>query len=234
MTPLIRDTMKWVAAAGVDPTELHWFDISAIPGNTEIGSDWLREYRPPFERCMVVWRGSTEHHAVYETLMTVAGTDPEEGIVVSIHKGAHGQRPHAVPPMVYVMDGDQLRYGAADDDQPVQKEHAELMLALVAWWYQALARGTQAHIPSVRDTWTNRRKVAQGKPPLYDWRTVVIGPAKRRSEHQGGTHASPRQHDRRGHLRRLRSGQNVWVRPCKVGDASKGVVFHDYEVRAVA
>ena len=50
-------------------------------------------------------------------------------------------------------------------------------------------------------------------------------------EHKGGTHASPRLHDRRGHSRRLPDGRIVWVRPCKVGDASRGVVFHDYQVK---
>lgn len=63
-------------------------------------------------------------------------------------------------------------------------------------------------------------------------RTVIIEPSQAKAHPTGGTHASPRLHDRRGHLRRLRGGKNVWVRPCKVGDASLGAVFHDYEVAA--
>lgn len=39
-------------------------------------------------------------------------------------------------------------------------------------------------------------------------------------------------HDRRGHLRKLASGKTVWIKQCKVGKASLGTVFHDYEVRA--
>lgn len=231
-TPFVRETMKWMAAAGVDVTETHWFDISAMPKDTEVQSDWLRDYRPPFEKCMVVFQGPTRNHRLYEVIMSVVGTDPEEGIMVSIHKGAHGEMPRALPLMVYLMDGDQLRYGPVEDDKPVQQDEAELMLALVACWYQSLAQGTEAYFPTMRDTFTNRRKIKQGKTPLYEWRTVVIGPAKPRSESKVGTHASPRQHDRRGHLRRLRNGKNTWVRPCKVGDASRGTVWHDYEVRA--
>ena len=233
-TPFVRETMKWVAASGLDVTEMHWFDISQMPNNLEVKTDWLRDHRPPFEKCIVVWRGSTRQHAVYETVMSVVGTDPEEGIMVSLHKGAAGEMPRAVPLMVYLMDGDQLRYGPVEDDKPVQQDEAELMLALVASWYKALAQGTEAYAPTMRDTFTNRRKIKQGKAPLYDWRTVVITPCKPQpaSQHKGGTHASPRQHDRRGHLRHLRNGKNVWVRPCKVGDPSKGTVFHDYEVRA--
>ena len=62
----------------------------------------------------------------------------------------------------------------------------------------------------------------------------VIEPTAPRQEAKGGTHASPRQHDRRGHLRRLKSGKNVWVKPHKVGDPSKGVVFHDYRILEAA
>jgi hypothetical protein len=38
-------------------------------------------------------------------------------------------------------------------------------------------------------------------------------------------------HERRGHLRRLKTGKNVWVKSCKVGDASKGAIFHDYAIK---
>ena len=79
-----------------------------------------------------------------------------------------------------------------------------------------------------------RRKIAQGKTPTYDWKTVVVEPVKQRKEDQGGTHASPRLHDRRGHLRRLQNGKTCWVKPHKVGDASKGVVFHDYQIKGDA
>jgi hypothetical protein len=97
-----------------------------------------------------------------------------------------------------------------------------------------LSEKCPSYKPIMRDTFTNRRKVAQKKMPLYDWTTVVIEPTKNKSESKGGTHASPRLHDRRGHLRRLRSGKNVWVKPCKVGDASKGTIFHDYTFKVAA
>jgi len=41
-----------------------------------------------------------------------------------------------------------------------------------------------------------------------------------------GTHASPRQHLRRGHIRRLRSGKAIWVRECVVNaDKDEKVVY---------
>jgi len=45
-----------------------------------------------------------------------------------------------------------------------------------------------------------------------------------------GPRMAPRLHLRRGHLRRLPSGQKTWVRPCWVGHASQGVVSKEYEV----
>ena len=48
---------------------------------------------------------------------------------------------------------------------------------------------------------------------------------------RGGTSSSKRQHHRRGHIRRLSNGNQVWVRPCLVGDPSLGFVSKDYVLR---
>jgi hypothetical protein len=32
----------------------------------------------------------------------------------------------------------------------------------------------------------------------------------------------------------LSNGKNVWVKACKVGNATAGVVFHDYKIEAEA
>lgn len=232
-TPMIRETMKWMAEADLDPVQFNWFDISGtIQDSTHVNVDPLMTYRPPFDQCFVVWRGPTKSHDQYETLMIVKGQDPLEGIVVTAWKGAAGHMPMAIPPMVYLVDGDLLRWGPVDDDQPIDKELAEVVLGMLGAWYSALDNRTNAYLPSVRDTFTNRRKIAAGKLPSYEWRTVVIEPKQARRESLGGTHASPRLHDRRGHLRRLRNGKNVWVKACKVGKAELGAVFHDYEVVA--
>lgn len=44
----------------------------------------------------------------------------------------------------------------------------------------------------------------------------------------GGTHASPAWHIRRGHMRRLKDGRQVFVRSCEVGSKERGVVLKDY------
>lgn len=66
----------------------------------------------------------------------------------------------------------------------------------------------------------------------FEYRIVdVPEPPKPRAVPQGGTHASPRWHLRRGHWRRV-GERRVWVTECEVGDAARGVVVKDYEVAA--
>jgi len=232
-TQLVRASMKLMADAGIDIVDIKWFDLSGgFTDQQRADLDPVMTHRPPFDKCFVVWKGKTKTHASYEVLMLVAGNDPEDGITVSMWKGPTGTRLRPIPAMFYFIEGDQIRYGAVNDDEPVDKELAELMLAQVGVWYGLMDRRIEAYIPTVRDTFTNRRKMQQGKAPTYDWTTVYIEPAKPRSDSKGGTHASPRLHDRRGHLRRLTTGKNVWVKACKVGDASKGAIFHDYKIEA--
>jgi len=67
---------------------------------------------------------------------------------------------------------------------------------------------------------------------LFDWTTVTVRPpaVAPKKGPQGGTHASPRQHDRRGHMRTYKSGKQVWIKQMRVGKAKDGMVFHDYKV----
>ena len=232
MTPLIRETVAWTTRSGMDPTELQWFDISSLTAaQMAVNTDVLMTCRPPFRRCFVVSRGPSKSHASCDILAIVAGEDPHEGILIDMWKGPTGKMPRKIPTMVYTIEGDQIMYGPTEEDDPVPEEEAHLVLGVLSKWYQSMMATKTAYQPFMRPTFTNQRKIAAGKTPSYDWRTVVIDGKATRREHKGGTHASPRAHDRRGHSRRLPDGRIVWVRPCKVGDASRGTVFHDYQVK---
>lgn len=50
----------------------------------------------------------------------------------------------------------------------------------------------------------------------------------------GGSHATPRLHVRRGHIRHLPSGKLTWVRQCLVGNPDRGVVEKHYEIGSTA
>ena len=233
MTPLIQSIVNLFNEGEQDPAELYWFDITGCLADKEnVLPDILYVLRPPFEKCMVCWEGRSANHERMVMFMSAVGSDPEVGVILSVWRAPYGSKAVASPMIVYVVDDGLVRYGPVEESEPIDEGEAQMILGFASAWLRSLSRRAEAYQPVVRPTFTNRRKIAQGKKPTYEWRTVVIEPSQPRQEPQGGTHASPRLHDRRGHLRRLRSGKNVWVRPCKVGDAARGVVFHDYKVVA--
>ena len=77
----------------------------------------------------------------------------------------------------------------------------------------------------------NVRRIKQGKLPIYETKMLVIDTRASSNSNggNGGGHASPRQHLRRGHIRRLGSG-NIWVNSCVVGDPQKGSINKQYSV----
>jgi hypothetical protein len=78
----------------------------------------------------------------------------------------------------------------------------------------------------------HRPKFASAGIRGWTWHQVEIVPERmvRTSEPQGGTHASPRWHIRRGHWRQLGDERRVFVRACEVGDAAHGGVIKGYMV----
>lgn len=78
----------------------------------------------------------------------------------------------------------------------------------------------------------NARREARGKLPIHSHKVLVLKAGQKGATTSGGgTHASPRVHLRRGHIRRLPTA-SVWVQPCVVGDKARGVVTKSYLVCA--
>lgn len=77
----------------------------------------------------------------------------------------------------------------------------------------------------------NKKRAKAGKFPVLEYKTLVLKLDSLRTGGQagGGTHASPRVHLRRGHVRRLESGRRVWVQACVVG-STHGMVLKDYKI----
>ena len=79
-----------------------------------------------------------------------------------------------------------------------------------------------------------KNKCAQmrGALPYDEYHTLVINSKLRQLSEEGeGTHRSPREHLRRGHIRRLPAG-NVWVNSTIVNAGNHGRVHKSYEVTA--
>lgn len=132
-------------------------------------------------------------------------------------------------PFAYIQTDEGLRYYNAGRE--VSRDAILPAFRMVFAVLDKLSGGGTGYQPKPQDTFINRKRKAKGKPAIsFDWHTVEIGPKAVKNAPQGGTHASPRLHDRRGHWRTCRTGRKAWVKPCKVGDASRGVVFKDYRV----
>ncbi len=76
-------------------------------------------------------------------------------------------------------------------------------------------------------------RAARPASTLFDYHVLMIEPGREHatSEDRGGSHASPRTHLRRGHIRRLAWGPRVWVNSCVVNPTAIGTVNKDYRVR---
>ena len=76
---------------------------------------------------------------------------------------------------------------------------------------------------------TNARRQSKGKRPLFTWTTVNLDAPRYISEPKGGTHASSRLHDRRGHWVTSKLGKRFWRKDTKVGSAKNGIAFQTYQ-----
>ena len=88
-------------------------------------------------------------------------------------------------------------------------------------------------VPTPNEIATNKKRVGKGKKPLIEFRLITIDTKKKDTEATmpHGTHASPRQHWRRGHWRTApKSGKRVWIDPMLVGDEANGKIIKDYAV----
>lgn len=80
----------------------------------------------------------------------------------------------------------------------------------------------------------NKKRQENGKQPFFSYKVLQLSDERRESAKSGagGTHASPRMHLRRGHLRQLED-KVVWVRPAMVNAGTNtGAVLKDYAVQA--
>lgn len=83
------------------------------------------------------------------------------------------------------------------------------------------------------DAVINAKRKRNGKRPFFEWTTVEVKPRAVVQESKGGTHASPKPHMRRGHVRRYKSGKVVAIKPMIVNKSKmpdEGFIFHDYQV----
>ena len=258
MTPCIVDFAKTIEGTGVDPASLIWFDISTvIKTEIEESEGSLKEgfkrkanaqhitetldQPPPFPICAFAGAHLVEGHTV-SVLLMVSGNDPRKGSVTvsGVRKlSLAGASNYArMPALQYSIDEDGTLSMDLVDTHTPQENITEgelkgtlILLKDIYTHLSAKLEPLEGYRATAKPGFINQQRKKKKKPLMYDWTTVTVQPFKLRSEPKGGTHASPRHHERRGHFRRTPSGKQVWVRNHKVGNPANGTVFHDYMVK---
>ena len=222
MTPLVREMVKMLTDVNLDPTQMQWFDVTAAI-KTHIGADPKRYllHPAPYKNMMLV--GNTKQGDFMLSLLV----EPDATVVTGWIMKPQGYK--NLGSFLFSEHNGEPKVGPLD--KPLDSQDQRMMVGLIAMFYASLDNKVESYVPTIKNTFTNRRKIKEGKMPTYDWHTVVIEPPKPKQEHQGGTHASPRRHQSRGHWRTYKSGKRGWVSECWKGDASKGTVFKDYSIK---
>lgn len=215
MTPLVKEMVRH----SPDPESFMWFDAGHL--------DWTPHVRVPIDTIMHLPFPRTAICAVDKTNVKLAMCliGGENSVTVA---GFRLDPFNLFRPFAYLLTPEGMRYYIGKEE--CTAEFIKPAFRMVVAGLLRINDGGVAHQPKPIDSFINRKRIAKGKQPLFDWHTVVIEPPKAKSEPLGGTHASPRLHDRRGHWRTLPSKKKVWVKSCKVGNASNGVVFKDYVI----
>ncbi len=223
MTPLIQKAVRMAP----NPETAMWFDMGQMERWDGGQVPFEVVMNLPFERTGIV--GLDQEGKDFALWLTQG----EDSVTVAGASMWHGKY---MDPFAYIKTDEGLRY-YRKDGQMIDQSDVRPAFGMVGAVLLRLAdRPATAYQPVPDGSFINRKRKAKGKGPVtFDWRTVEIGPRQAKALPLGGTHASPRLHDRRGHWRLIKAtGKRVWVKACKVGDASKGVVFKDYRVATEA
>jgi len=218
MTPLIA------SLAGLVPDEAikyHWFEIPDPGQSVQVDAEVMSR-RLPFPKVAVACQlGSNRLVLLLVQTEQITGCVP----MLLTPRGMSSGKAFG-----YVVQDGEVRVWHHDRSPFDQKTSGAVGYApLIAAFLLSLDTGpVAAYQPAMRPN--HAKRMRQGRPPQYDWETIIIEPPQPKADPQGGTHASPRWHERRGHWRTTRSGKRCWVRNCEVGDKAKGAVFHDYVI----
>jgi hypothetical protein len=126
--------------------------------------------------------------------------------------------------------------GNKENEDRLSRDFSSELFVLCEFCEALTCCNIQPEVLQHADRAVNRRREAKGKLPLYEMRTLVVTNKGVPTEMlgKGLHHNSPRQHLRRGHIRRSHKvvGKQWWVNSHLVGDAKRGRIDKQYVVRA--
>lgn len=231
MTPLIREMVAFTGSiddSPLKPEEMMWFDAGRLSPTEDIRVPADLVMNLPFPKTAIA---TIDTKGVKVVLWLIAGDGSVTVGGSTLHNHYAGIFGESLSPFTYFATPEGMRYISKGEE--VTAEDVKAGFRIVVACLMKIQSESSAYQPTVPNTFINKKRIKKGKLPLFDWHTVTIERSSAQRAPAGGTHASPRLHDRRGHWRKHPSGRQVWVKPCKVGDARLGVVFKDYVVQEV-
>lgn len=119
-----------------------------------------------------------------------------------------------------------------EENREASDQYHAVMLAAIMQTLILLSCNNVKTVRTEEPVKLNAKRAKSGKPPFVSYHILDVPGHETSDAELGGTHASPRFHLRRGHVRRLPTGVSTWVRHCAVGSPANGMVKKDYRVTA--
>lgn len=213
MTPLIRYFSQF-------SSDGHWFDLGQLGTEVQFELDGERLLHLPYDQTMIV---AIDASGSWFSIRASYGGDSVAigGLVIIDNKV------HPIAPFAYMNTEEGLKLYPPKDGSLPTREQIVQSLAVVDTLLSRLEKPQTCYHRVRKTTGLARIK----KKPMFEWKMLRVEPRSTEADSLGGTHASPRAHDRRGHWRSLPSGRKIWVKQCRVGDPDNGIVLKDYLVR---
>jgi hypothetical protein len=216
--------------ASVDLEHSKIFVIDAPKGDALLKKveDFVRSgFKLPFPLCAVVLHDKNNPQVGPSGAVVCIRAADEGGVIAAVlpYRDGHvfeSQMTTAqlTPEMQYLVDLKDSKITTAD-------MLARIVGSVCGFLHETNLGGGVAYVSTPNPT--NARRKAKGKRPLFTWTTVNLDAPRYINEPKGGTHASPRLHDRRGHWVTSKLGKRFWRKDAKVGSAKNGIAFQTYQ-----
>lgn len=156
-------------------------------------------------------------------------------VIQGTQKSSIGDTWSTTHPHMIRRDGEEWVFTALEVTNPFKLEVTQKFIEYIFYisrkFFKIIACSNVTIVDNPAPKFLNKKRIKAGKFPIFEHKTLVLklDDEVRVTQDLGGTHASPRVHLRRGHIRTLASGKQVWVQPCVVG-SGPGIITKDYKV----
>lgn len=200
--------------------------LNAIPVGR--GSEFIHS-RPPFPKVLLQFETPSNDESSH-ALVLWQELDDGSAVVACAQRRKIGKKWHTASPTIITREERGLQWERIAYENLNNRAIEQLTASALNLFY-ILGCSNVSTTDNPAPEALNKKRARAGKLPLFEYKTLVIKlEDERHAGHAlGGTHASPRVHLRRGHVRHLGDGRRIWVQACIVG-SMHGMIVKDYRI----